>query len=129
MKTNLAVRLFLTITLCHLAKANIIYDGKFPTNEFRIVDNHFIEFPNPFRPNAVVKFSFEDGNITRVEHKKATFWSLNMFGDTHNTVNVYNDTAHLNKTAKYRFSWYHVGLNLTREPEICFDTTFNNAKW
>ena len=127
MESRFAVKLFLLVLLVNLAKATIINDGKFPTTKFRILENHIIEFPNHFRPNAVARFSFEDANITRVDHKYASFWTMSMFGDNDYGAYVSNQSLAHTKSANYRFSlWHHYQKPSNKSMEICIDTSFNN---
>src|SRR5699024_10142222 len=103
-------------------KASIPNDGHIQDADFRIVDHQSIQFTNPHRPNAVIKFHFKDANITEVKHLLKSQWSLNTLGKWETAINVYHQSS------KYLFLCQHLKVNLSNEPEICFDLGVN-TKW
>ena len=130
MKYHLPIKqlLLLSILVVNLTKASIPNDGHIQDADFRIVDHQSIQFTNPHRPNAVIKFSLKDANITEVKHWGNATWTLNTLGNWQTAANVYAEFHH-NGTTKYYFLWKHLKANLSNEPEICFDLTVSNAKW
>lgn len=121
--------LFFLFVFVNLSFCSVINENKLNITGFRILeDEKTVELTNPHRTNGKLKFTFEGGNITKVEHTPL-LWSFLMSGDANNRVDIHQMGPKNSKiTTAYEVRWSHVHENIS-DPEICFEVSFNNASW
>lgn len=122
--TGLTLACFLLVS----ASCAIIHEGKFNSNDFKVLDGKTVELLNPHRANGKLKIIFQGGKITKIQQNLPNVANLEMNDDEHHWVRIQNKTDGKLKTTQFDFLWWH-NLHNISDPEVCFEVGYNVASW